>query len=233
MWVKICGTTNLEDALLAAELHADAVGFVFAESKRRVTPQEVATITPQLPKGIERVGVFHSFEEDEIVSAIEAAGLTAAQLHGGVDNTLAENLRKRLGSGVTLIQTVHWTADADESETRRRVMESLASIASNGVIDRVLVDSKVGAALGGTGTAFDWNAAQEIFRRPNGLKMIVAGGLNQDNVAEAIARLEPWGVDVVTGVEAEPGRKSPGRITSFMKNAKGPREAKAGQSNNR
>jgi len=223
MWIKICGTTNLDDALLAAELGADALGFVFAESKRRVTPAQVAQITPHLPAGIERVGVFHTFDEDEIVSAIETAGLTTAQLHGGVDQSLARRLRARLS--VKLIQTVHWNIAAESVEASTRLAATLAAIAADGITDRVLVDSKVASALGGTGVSFDWTAAQEIFRQPPGdLRMIVAGGLAPDNVGEAIARLTPWGVDVVTGVEAEPGRKSHERLAAFIRNA---REASA------
>src|SRR6185369_8323927 len=113
MWVKICGNTNLEDALLAAELGADALGFVFAESKRQVTAAQVAMITPHLPAGIERVGVFYSRDAKEIASIVREAGLNAVQLHGGLDIELARELRDILGADAGLIQTLHWTVGAD------------------------------------------------------------------------------------------------------------------------
>src|SRR5450631_152443 len=95
MWVKICGNTNLEDAALAAELGADAVGFVFAESKRQVTAAQVAAITPHLPEGVERVGVFYSRDVEEIAATVAEAGLTAVQLHGGLDEGLIDVLARK------------------------------------------------------------------------------------------------------------------------------------------
>ena len=115
MWVKICGNTNLEDAALAAELGADAVGVVFAESPRRVTAAQVASITPHLPRTVERVGVFHSHDADEIAQTALEAGLTAVQLHGGLDEALLSRLAKRFAGGVQIIQTLHWTIDSTES----------------------------------------------------------------------------------------------------------------------
>ncbi len=220
MWVKICANTNLEDARLATSLGADALGFVFAPSPRRVTTAQVAQITPHLSPTVERVGVFHTQDEDEIVNTVEQAGLTAAQLHGGVDAGLAVRLRARLGSGIRLIQTVHWVVDA-KGENVAAVARRLREIAAGGTIDRVLVDSKVGAALGGTGVSFDWAAAREVFAaNADHLKIIVAGGLRPENVAVAIQELTPWGVDVASGVEAEPGRKSPEKLSAFIKNAR-------------
>src|SRR3954452_21186633 len=108
MWVKICGTTSLEDAQLAAESGADAVGFVFAESRRRVTPEQVAAITPHVPQHIERVGVFYSHDPEEIAHIVRQSGLNAVQLHGGVDPQLVDGLRRILPGNVSLIQTVHW-----------------------------------------------------------------------------------------------------------------------------
>src|ERR1017187_5258554 len=95
MWVKICGNTNLEDAAHAARLGADAVGFVFAASKRQVTAAQVGAITPHLPFGVERVGVFYSHEPEEIARVVSDAGLTAVQLHGGLDEPLLERLAER------------------------------------------------------------------------------------------------------------------------------------------
>ena len=221
MWIKICANTNLEDAQLAAELGADAVGFVFAPSKRRVTPEQVASITPRLPTTVERVGVFDSLEAEEIARAVRTAGLTAIQLHGSPDHTLARRLFDLFHGEVKIIQTVHWQVDAD-SANAVTVANQLRQIASEGIADRVLIDSKAGAATGGTGISFDWEQARATLAENAGtLKLIVAGGLRPENVAEAIARLKPWGVDVASGVESTPGKKDPERLAAFIKEARG------------
>jgi phosphoribosylanthranilate isomerase len=213
-WVKICGTTNVEDALLAVELGADALGFVFAKSKRRVTPSQVAAILPRLPKHVERIGVVYSRDAAEIAAIAEEAGLTGVQLHGGVDLPLVQELRKRLGEKVAMIQTLHWVVGTDSSQ---RVSEELREIAATKMIDRVLVDSRVGNAGGGTGISFDWKAARSVLHQSGkDLKIIVAGGLRPGNVAEAIQELRPWGVDVASGVEASPGRKDPDKLAAFL-----------------
>jgi len=220
MWIKICANTSLEDAQLAVALGADALGFVFAPSKRRVTAEQVARITPHLPSAVERVGVFHSLDADEITTTVRAAGLNAVQLHGGVDPTLARRLREIFGGKIKIIQTVHWAADADGANTSA-IAQQLDGIAREGIADRVLIDSKVGTAIGGTGVAFDWEKARVTLAQHAGdLKLIVAGGLRAENVAEAIARLAPWGVDVASGVEAEPGRKDPDKLAAFIKNSR-------------
>ena len=220
MWIKICANTNLEDAKLAAELGADALGFVFAPSPRRVTSAEVAKITPHLPSAVERVGVFHAVDAYEIARAVHEAGLTAVQLHSGVDFALLHRLHKLFAGQVSLIQTLHWQVDADAASAVI-VASELRKIAADGLVDRVLIDSKVGAALGGTGVSFDWDTARIIFAEAApGLKLIVAGGLRPENVAEAIQELNPWGVDVASGVEAVPGRKSPEKLAAFIRKAR-------------
>jgi phosphoribosylanthranilate isomerase len=217
MWIKICANTTLDDALRAVQLGADAVGFVFAPSARRVTAEQVAAITPHLPGSIERIGVFGTQDVDEIAGTVLSAGLTGVQLHGGFDSALPARLRAHLGDGIGIIQTLHWAADTDAAELTRRLRE----IAGAGVIDRVLVDSKVGAALGGTGVSFDWAEAREVFSADLGrLKLIVAGGLRPANVAQAIQALNPWGVDVASGVEATPGRKDPEKLAAFIRTAR-------------
>jgi|UPI0004790E41 phosphoribosylanthranilate isomerase len=216
-WVKICGNTTLADAQLAVELGANALGFIFAESKRRVTPAHVATITAHLPDDIERVGVVYSRDAAEIASIVREAGLTAVQLHGGLDLPLLQQLRDRLGKEADLIQTLHWVIG---SESGQRLREEMDRIASLRLVDRILVDSKVGSLGGGTGVAFDWKAARELFQRDD-LKVIVAGGLKPENVREAIRELEPWGVDVSSGVEASPGQKDPDKLRAFLGAAKG------------
>jgi phosphoribosylanthranilate isomerase len=220
MWIKICGNTNLEDAQLAAELGADAVGFVFAPSPRRVTAAEVAHITPHLPESVESVGVFPALPAQEIALAAQESGLNTVQLHGGVSMELIRQLDEIFNGQVKLIQTVHWQVDnGDASATL--LAQQLREIAAEGLVNRVLIDSKVGTVTGGTGVPFDWSAAQAALAEARGkLKIIIAGGLREDNVANAISRLNPWGVDVASGVEAQPGKKSSEKVAAFLRAAR-------------
>jgi phosphoribosylanthranilate isomerase len=225
MWIKICGNTNLDDAQMAAHLGADAVGFVFAPSVRQVTSAEVALITPHLPANIERVGIFPAATADdagaeEIARAAQQAGLTAVQLHGGVSLPLLQRLHQLLAGRIQIVQTVHWQVNG-ATDNGASVSHQLSEISEQGIAERVLIDSKVGLATGGTGVSFDWDAARSIFTHPIGeLRLIVAGGLRPDNVAEAIRRLDPWGVDVSSGVEAMPRHKSPEKLAAFISNAR-------------
>jgi phosphoribosylanthranilate isomerase len=226
MWIKICANTTLEDAQLAADLGADAVGFVFAPSKRRVTPEQVARITPHLPVTVERVGVFDSLDPEVIAEAARTAGLDAVQLHGGVSANLARSLHEIFAGQIKIIQTIHWQVDADganaaDSAAATLIARQLGEISREGIVDRVLIDSRVGTASGGTGVPFDWAKARATLTQNAGhLKLIVAGGLRPENVEEAIGRLAPWGVDVASGVEAEPGKKSREKLAAFIKNAR-------------
>jgi phosphoribosylanthranilate isomerase len=220
MWVKICANTNLVDAKLAAELGADAVGFVFAPSVRQVTPAQVAAITPHLPASLERVGVFPAWTAEQITQAIREAGLTTAQLHGGVDLDLIRRLADNFGSDLRIIQTIHWTVGDPEAETNVRAQFDLLAVAPT-TANRVLIDSRVGVATGGTGVPFDWGAARNLFATaPANLELILAGGLNPGNIKEAIDRLRPAGVDVASGVEAGPGRKDPTKLAAFLQKAR-------------
>lgn len=227
MWVKICGNTNLEDAALAAELGADAVGFVFAPSPRQVNAAQVAAITARLDDRVERVGVFDSHDVEEVAAASLQAGLTAVQLHGGLDEIFLERLAKRFAGRVRIIQTLHWTVDhADDVDGATSPATELSirieRIAALGFADRVLIDSKVGAAMGGTGVSFNWTVAKTLFASSSPqLRLIAAGGLKPENVAQAIIELAPWGVDVSSGVETSPGRKDPARMKHFIENARG------------
>jgi phosphoribosylanthranilate isomerase len=225
MWVKICGNTNLEDAAHAAASGADAVGFIFAESKRKVTAAQVAAITPHLPAKVERVGVFEAHEAEEIARIALDAGLTAVQLHGGLDVELVEALAERLRGRVRIIQTLHWIVEATPvagESSAQRLAGELRRIAALGIVDRVLIDSKVGSAGGGTGVAYDWSAARAVFAAaPRGLNLIAAGGLRPENVVSAVAELMPWGVDVSSGVEISPQRKDAALVELFIKNAHG------------
>jgi phosphoribosylanthranilate isomerase len=223
MWVKICANTNLDDAQLAAELGADAVGFVFAPSMRQVTTAQVARITPHLPEELERVGVFAGWDANQIAAAVEQAGLTTVQLHGGFDAALLRGLSKRFEGRIRLIQTVHWViaeSGPAREQAEAQVRGHMLHIKESGMADRVLVDSKIGAAAGGTGVAFDWKAARGLFSSASPSRLILAGGLTPVNVAEAIVQLEPWGVDVASGVEASPGRKDAAKVAALIRAAK-------------
>ena len=215
MWIKICGNTNLADAQLAVEAGADAVGFVFAPSPRRVHAAQVAAITPYLPAALEKYGVFVDSTFDEIVAAVCEAGLSGVQLHASQDATLPDRLRDHFGASLRILQVAHYAQNLEEQ---------LQAFHGNKVIDAVLVDSRTATAVGGTGIAFDWLAARRSFTE-SGMKLIAAGGLKPENVAEAIRILQPWGVDVASGVEAAPGRKDPARVKAFVAAAKAAAEA--------
>jgi phosphoribosylanthranilate isomerase len=229
MWIKICANTNLADAQLAVDLGADAVGFVFAPSARQVTLEQVAAIVPHLPPHVETIAVVHSHDAAEIAELARRTGVTGVQLHGGLDLPLIRALRTASPGRLRLIQTLHWSLDEPDSAQRLSMqLDELAAESNAGhssdptgqTLDRVLIDAKVGAATGGTGRSFDWHAARGIFAAHNRLKLIVAGGLRPGNVAEAIQALEPWGVDVASGVEASPGRKDPVKLKAFLENAR-------------
>ena len=216
IWVKICGNTSLADALLAAEAGADAVGFVFAPSPRRVTAAEVAAIVPQLPATVEKIGVFVDAALEEIASTVRACGLTGVQLHFDAEPELPARLHECLGPDLRILRVVHFSA-----ETAAVHAERLAEHARNQHIHAVLVDSRTALAVGGTGISFDWTEARKtIFGDAGTLKLVAAGGLTPANVAQAIAALHPWGVDAVSGIEATPGRKHPPMVQNFVTRAK-------------
>lgn len=215
LWVKICGNTSLADAQLAADSGADAVGFVFAPSPRQVTPEQVAAITPHLPAAAEKIGVFVDAGFTAIAAAVELAGLTGVQLHSGEADGVTTQLRERFGSGLRILRVIHFGGDA---------VRQLEIAHSDAGVDAVLVDSRTATAVGGTGIVFDWQMARaKVFSGGSKLKLIAAGGLTPANVAEAIATLDPWGVDVVTGVESSPGRKDANKIREFVARARAAR----------
>ena len=216
LWIKICGNTSLEDAVLAAEAGADGVGFVFAPSPRRVTVSQVAAITPHLPATVEKIGVFVDAALDEIEATVRACALTGVQLHFDAAPDLPATLRERLGPQFRILRVERFSVESAET-----VAAQLAAHARNPHVHAVLVDSVASMAVGGTGVTFDWaKARRTVFGDAGKLKLIVAGGLNPDNAAEAIATLRPWGVDVVSGVEAAPGRKDPAKVRAFIANAR-------------
>lgn len=228
MWIKICGNTNLADAQLVVEAGADALGFVFAASPRRVTAAQVDEMTRALPAAVEKIGVFADAGFDEIAATVLEAGLTGVQLHSDVESVpeIALRLRQRFSRGtphserLSILQVLHFSADGEGLEAQLSVARQSASV------DAVLVDSRTPQARGGTGIRFDWQAASRSFSAAaSELHIIVAGGLKPENVREAIETLHPWGVDVVSGVEAAPGRKDPARVKEFIRTARAAAEA--------
>ncbi len=193
MLVKICGITSEADALLAVGLGADAIGFVFAPSPRQVAPQAVRRIIERVPPEILTVGVFRNEARTRVVDIVNGIGLRGAQLHG--DET-AEDTQ-------WVSQRVPFTIKAFPAGHR-----NIARIDDYGV-ETVLVD----ALSPGSGEVFDWRLAEGVV---DPARLIVAGGLHADNVADAIAHLHPYGVDVSTGVESEPGRKDPVKVRAFV-----------------
>lgn len=211
LWIKICANTSLADALLAAEAGADAVGFVFAASPRRVTLEQVAEIVPGLPAQLEKIGVFVDTPLEELASMVRACGLTGVQLHAGYSADAPARLRREFGAGVRVLRVVHFGPDA---------AQQASAFAADENVDGILVDSRTATAVGGTGVPFDWAAASKTVFRNGDARLIAAGGLNPANVAEAIATLRPWGVDVASGVESEPGRKDSAKVRAFIATAR-------------
>jgi phosphoribosylanthranilate isomerase len=236
LWIKICANTSLADAQLAAEAGADAVGFVFAPSPRRVTTDRVAKIVPHLPATLEKIGVFVDVAFDEIAATVQAAGLTGVQLHFEAPPALPAQLRERFGAKLRILGVVHFDASQTAGRIRSvkghdfsraaKAAESMGALAPEGCfsdpnVDAILVDSRTAGAVGGTGQSYDWAAARRsIFRAGVQTKLVGAGGLTPENIAEAIATLRPWGVDVVSGVEEAPGRKDPSKVRGFIANAR-------------
>lgn len=208
IWIKICGTTNREDALTAVEAGADALGFVFYEkSPRKIDPQTARRIVEKLPSNIEKVGVFVNEPAEKILKTVMQASLTAVQLHG-IDSRRPEFIRSLEDSRGLKIFLVLQVDEISAFEAPGN---------NQGDIGAIFVDSGTSQLPGGTGKTFDWRAAtagvEAIKRNSN---VVVAGGLNSDNVAEAIRILKPWGVDVASGVEARPGKKNPEKVRRFI-----------------
>lgn len=217
MWVKVCGTTTLEDAQLAIDSGANAIGFVFAPSPRRVTASQLAELPLESLGEARRIGVFVSQQAEEIAFDVRAAQLTGVQLHGELDFSLIHPLRREFGDDLLVIQTLHWPAEGFTSATEGRFHRDLLAVLQHGGANAVLVDTRTATASGGTGTTYDWERARDILSDLAGkLRLIVAGGLNAGNVAEAIHTLRPWGVDVASGVEAAPGKKDPEKVRAFV-----------------
>jgi len=177
----------------------------------------VAAITPHLPASVEKIGVFVDATLEGIVSTVVACGLTGVQLHFDADSELPARLHARLGPELRILNVIHFDA-----KRAAQCAVRVAEYARNPHVDAVLVDAKTTAATGGTGKTFDWAVARRaLFQNAEALQpLVAAGGLNPANVAEAIATLRPWGVDVASGVEAAPGCKDRVKVMDFVNRAR-------------
>ena len=210
MWVKICGTTNLEDAQASIEAGADALGFVFAPSTRRISPKDVGKITAQIAPAVEKFGVFVNQSPEIIVDTVRKARLTGVQLQGDEEPVVAHEL-KELVPGLKVFKTIHMR-EAQIAEMDLKLMAAY---------DGLLFDSGTKENRGGTGIAFDWNSNAPMIRfLTRKFRVIIAGGLTPMNVGQALRLFAPAGVDVVSGVEREPGRKDHDNVRAFIAAAK-------------
>jgi phosphoribosylanthranilate isomerase len=197
VFIKICGITNEQDALLAVALGADALGFVFAPSPRQVAPSKVREIVRRLPSEIVTVGVFRDELPKRINDIMQEAHLQGAQLHGHESLLITSEVSESVRFSIKAV--VAGSPDAARADEF--------------VCDAILVDG----LSPGSGEVFDWQLMNEI---PLGLRLILSGGLHPENVGEGIDRLRPWGVDVSSGVEKSHGLKDPIKVRQFIANAR-------------
>ncbi len=197
MFVKICGITRLQDALCAVEYGADAIGFIFVESKRKVSISAVQEIIQQLPKDFLTIGVFRDQPAHEVTEIFGRVNLRGVQLHGQESIQEVAEVATKLDF---VIKSV--IAGSDE-----------AKMADQFATDMILVDS----ATPGSGTSYDLNLLHEL---PVNVRLILSGGLTVDNVSMSIRAVSPWGVDVSSGVESAPGVKDHAKIRDFISNAR-------------
>jgi len=198
-WIKICGTTSERDADIAIRAGANALGFIMTKSPRQVSETTAYSIGTVVPKGVETIGVFVNEELDALAQTARFCRFTGVQLHGDEDAGYIARLRTLL-PGTKLLKA----ANVDTLANRKNLKP-----------DAWLLDSGESAQRGGTGKTFSWGEAQPVvkeLREP----FIVAGGLNAQNVRNALTVLHPWGVDVVSGVESYPGRKHSGLLVQFI-----------------
>lgn len=201
--VKICGITNSEDALAAVAAGADALGFMFyPKSPRAVSRSQALQIVSKIPPFVSRVGVFVNPTEEEVLQAMDEAQIDTCQLHGDESPEFCARLNKLL----PVVKAIR--------------VKDTSSILTLGDwnVRAVLLDTFAPGQLGGTGTVFNWDLAIEAkqFGRP----VVLAGGLTADNVAHAVAKVRPFGVDVSSGVESSPGKKDGVKMEEFISRAK-------------
>lgn len=197
--IKICGITNLDDGLEAIAAGVDALGFVFVpNTPRYITPSQAKLVIKQLPPFITNVGLFVDSEIDEIEDIVNHCKLDAVQLHGNESPEMCTKIRFQ----TKVIKSFHVKK---EPQVLRNEIENYR-------VDAYLLDTFIKGKAGGTGQTFDWRIAEGLSQR-----IIVAGGLTPNNIGTAIAQLQPYGVDVSSGVEKSPGKKDTNKIYSFVR----------------
>ena len=225
--------TNLEDALTGVDAGADAVGFVFYEkSLRNISVEAARKIVEKLPEGVEKVGVFVNGDSVEPWKIVLEAGLTGWQTYataaegtlGGQNTGVGLDLLPKL---TRLLPSLPMNLLGESEEQIRSLASSFAIWAKppegfellGRLMNTIVLDSGGLRTPGGTGKTFDWDKAVPVAEgmRRGGVKLVVAGGLTPENVGEAIGILKPWGVDVVSGVEAKPGKKDPEKVRAFVR----------------
>jgi phosphoribosylanthranilate isomerase len=208
-WVKICGTTNLADALVAVEAGADAVGFVFYEkSPRNVTPAAAREIVDKLPMNVEKVGVFVNLPVGEADKVLRDVGLTIAQVYSG-------SMEEWCGWYEASDRKLIW---AVPGESLKGEIAGIHLGKTEKRFSAIIVDSGSGDRPGGTGKRFDWEGTKApIWLFGTQIPIVIAGGLTPTNVGEAIKMFRPWGVDVASGVEIKPGKKDPEKVRAFVR----------------
>jgi phosphoribosylanthranilate isomerase len=197
--VKICGITNYEDAAMAVDLGATALGFIFAASPRQITPPKARDIIYAIPPFVKTVGVFVNEGPAEIKKKVHYCGLDLVQLHGDESPDLCHKL---------MPSTIKALRIKDASSIQ-------SSLAYQGKVKALLLDTYAKDKAGGTGSTFDWRLALEI--KELGIPIILAGGLGPSNIDDAIRAVKPYAVDVNSGVEECPGKKSPMLMKDLMR----------------
>ena len=193
VWVKICGITDLKTALYSAKVGADALGFVFAPSTRRISPEAARIIISELPPNTLKIGVFVNSPIEEVQQIIDFCGLDIAQLHGEESQDYCRQVNCKVIKAFN-------------------AQSPLFGLIESYPVDAVLVDTCLPGMAGGTGKVFDWKILESIKRSK---PMILAGGLNPSNIKEAVLTVRPDGVDVSSGVETD-HKKDPEKILRFI-----------------
>jgi len=215
LWVKICGVRDVESARVAAEAGASAIGLNFYELSPRSTDIETAkTIAESLPADVTPVGLFVNHPLDEIEQIMQAVGLSTLQLHGDeTPDDLQTIAEKHPGWNII------WARRVTE-ESIRNVADELRQCEALGVkLFACLLDPKVEGTYGGTGETLSWKLVAQHYDQEQNPPLILAGGLTPENVSEAVQSVQPWGVDVASGVEREKGVKDAELIRAFVRNA--------------
>jgi len=208
--VKICATTSLRDAQMSVAAGANALGFIFAPSSRRIDVEQAAEIIAALPGEVEKIGVFVNEGPEHVADIAERAGLTGVQLHGEEPPEQLPEFR-RAGGRRKIIKTLQARELLSSGEMLQPYLRS------GGVIDAILLDSGSPAQRGGTGVPFPWKEAVPLAAEIQAvMPLIIAGGLNPENVSQAIRLFNPWGVDVVSGVEQAIGKKDEAKLRGFV-----------------